>query len=204
MGVQERRSRQKETLRREILDAARDLFARDGYENVSMRRIAEKIEYSPTTIYLHFKDKAELLHHVCEDMFGQLADQLERVGKGASDPVAALRQTLRAYVDFGLRNPQHYRVVFMMPAEYTDMPAEEYFRVSQGGRAFRTLGRAVESCVQAGRFGASGIARTTQILWAGVHGVTSLLIAHPDFPWAERGGLIDGMIDTLLGGLERQ
>ena len=61
MGVQERRAREKKELRQEILDAAREMFVEDGYENVSMRKIAEKIEYSPTTIYLYFRDKADLL-----------------------------------------------------------------------------------------------------------------------------------------------
>ena len=65
MGVQERREREKKELKQEILDAARDLFVREGFENVSMRKIAEKIEYSPTAIYLHFKDKEALVHELC-------------------------------------------------------------------------------------------------------------------------------------------
>ena len=70
MGVHERRAREKKELRQEILDAARDLFLREGYENVSMRKIAEKIEYSPTTIYLYFQDKADLLDCICEETLG--------------------------------------------------------------------------------------------------------------------------------------
>jgi len=73
MGVQERRAREKKELRQEILDAARDLFVREGFENVSMRKIAEKIEYSPTTIYLYFQDKADLLDCICEETFEGIA-----------------------------------------------------------------------------------------------------------------------------------
>lgn len=72
MGVQERRAREKKELRQEILDAAREMFVRDGFENVSMRKIAEKIEYSPTTIYLYFQDKADLLDCLCEETFTRL------------------------------------------------------------------------------------------------------------------------------------
>src|SRR5579863_9246935 len=72
MGVQERRAREKKELRQEILDAARDLFVREGFENVSMRKIAEKIEYSATTIYLYFQDKAELLDCICEETLDRL------------------------------------------------------------------------------------------------------------------------------------
>ena len=69
MGTTERRARAKQLLRGEILDAARELFIKHGYENVSMRKIAEKIEYSPTTIYLYFHDKSEILHTLCEETF---------------------------------------------------------------------------------------------------------------------------------------
>ncbi len=69
MGVQERRARQKESVREEILDAARTLFVKEGYEHVSIRKIAEKIEYAPGTIYLYFRDKAEILERLCEETF---------------------------------------------------------------------------------------------------------------------------------------
>jgi AcrR family transcriptional regulator len=64
MGVKERKAREKETLRQDILDAARELFIREGYQAVSMRKIAEKIEYSPATIYLHFRDKDDIFDHL--------------------------------------------------------------------------------------------------------------------------------------------
>ena len=72
MGVIERREREKEEVRRKILDAARELFASEGYERVTMRRIADAIEYSPTTIYNHFEDKDDLVHALCEEDFGRL------------------------------------------------------------------------------------------------------------------------------------
>jgi hypothetical protein len=135
-------------------------------------------------------------------MFVQLADELESVARGAGDPIVALKRGLRAYVDFGLRHPQHYRVVFMMPAEYTDIPTDEYFKTSHGGRAFGTLVSAVERCIREGRF-STDPALASQVLWAGVHGVVALFIAHPQFPWVDRDRLIDGAIDTLVSGLER-
>jgi len=69
MGVRERRARQRKFLRQEILDAASELFVRNGFENVSMRSIANKIEYSPTAIYHYFRDRAELLDQVCQETF---------------------------------------------------------------------------------------------------------------------------------------
>src|ERR1043165_1042301 len=95
MGVAERKSRQKENTRQEILDAARDLFVHDGYENVSMRKIAEKVEYAPGTIYLYFKDKAEILDTLCEQTFEKLRARMDAIRRDPGDPVEGLRRGLR-------------------------------------------------------------------------------------------------------------
>src|SRR5688572_17792667 len=105
MGVQERKAREKEELRQEILDAARDLFVEQGYEAVSMRKIAERIEYSPATIYLHFRDKADLFDHLCADTFQRLVERLESMTREHDDPLSGLRAGMRAYIDFGLEHP---------------------------------------------------------------------------------------------------
>ena len=92
MGVKERRAREKEQLRQQILFAARELFVNEGYENISMRKIASKIEYSPTTIYLYFKDKADLLDSVCKETLLNLLNTLEQLKKDNTDPVKTLRK----------------------------------------------------------------------------------------------------------------
>src|SRR5215813_3940645 len=100
MGVRERRAREKRFLRQEIMDAASELFVREGYENVSMRRIADKIEYSPTTIYLYFKDKAELLEQLCQETFAWLVQKLSKMMEQPGDPVERLKRGLLAYIEF--------------------------------------------------------------------------------------------------------
>jgi AcrR family transcriptional regulator len=82
MGTTDRRTRHRASLRREILDAASRLFVEEGYDRVTMRGVAQRIEYSPTTIYLHFKDKAELFGAVCEETFSQLSERLETLKRG--------------------------------------------------------------------------------------------------------------------------
>ena len=79
MGIQERKNRQKQLLRQEILDAAREMFVREGYEGVSMRKIADRIEYSPTTIYHYFDDKSDLLSEIISETFAKLNQQMESV-----------------------------------------------------------------------------------------------------------------------------
>src|SRR5882762_4813068 len=105
MGVKERREREKTALREEILEAARELFVTEGYEKVSMREIAKKIEYSPTTIYLYFRDKQDLIHQVCQETFAMLIQTLKSLNLDLTSPVEGLRQAGYAYVHFGLEHP---------------------------------------------------------------------------------------------------
>jgi AcrR family transcriptional regulator len=200
MGPRQRREREREQLRQEILDAARELFVKEGFENVSMRRIAEKIEYSPTTIYLYFEDKADLLFQICEETFAKLTDEMEAITKECKDPVEALKRGCRAYVNFGLRYPNHYRVTFINhPGRLEGQP---YLREgSQGMRAYNHLRQGVEECVRQGRFRETDVEAITQAVWASGHGITSLLITKPDFPWVNKEKLIDLTIDIYTSGL---
>ena len=202
MGPKQRREREKESLRQEILDAARDLFVKEGYDNVSMRRIAEKIEYSPTTIYLYFEDKASLLFAICDETFAKLAKRMETIAKENDDPVEALKRGCRAYVEFGLKYPNHYRVTFINHPQ-VHMGADHYLRDdSMGMKAYGCLRAGVAECIKQKRFRESDVDAVTQMMWACGHGITSLLITKPDFPWVNRNQLIDLVLDTLVEGLK--
>ena len=107
MGTKERREREKEEIRSKILDAARELFVQEGYDAVSMRKIAEKIEYSPTAIYLHFKDKRSVLIALCDEDFLRLARELQKIGR-VEDPIERMRQSGWGLV--ACRTVANYRV----------------------------------------------------------------------------------------------
>jgi len=201
MGVVERREREKQALRQEILSAARELFANEGYESVSMRKIAEKIEYSPTTIYLYFRDKQEVVQEICRETFQLLTRRLNAVLGEAGDPVERLKAGLRAYIEFGIEHPDHYRVSLMMPCKEDDSPNARKFEESEGAEAFRCLTRSVTACVEAGRIRNEDVMAVSQVLWVAIHGLTSLLITHGEqFPWIERSRLIELTISTAVAG----
>ena len=202
MGPKHRREREKEALRQDILDAARELFVKEGFENVSMRRIAEKIEYSPTTIYLYFEDKAALFMAICEETFAKLANQMATIAKSSDDPVEALRRGCRAYVDFGLKYPNHYRVTFINHPNLQLGPGHPLQEGTEGHRCYDNLRKGVAECIRQKRFHVEDVEAVTQIIWAAGHGVTSLLITKPHFPWADKDKLIDLMIVTYIKGLE--
>jgi AcrR family transcriptional regulator len=204
LGVKERKLRERRLLRQEILDAASELFVRDGFENVSMRRIADKIEYSPTTIYLYFKDKAELLEQVCTETFSRLSEHLRAILDEPGDPVERLRRGLVAYVHFGLDNPHHYRATFMMPLPEGFDEAKHKRADSPGMQAFDFLRRSVSDCMRAGKLHTADAELASQTLWCGVHGVTSLLITHRAFPWVGKEQIIESVVDSVIAGVSRK
>jgi AcrR family transcriptional regulator len=199
MGTTDRRQRHRASLRREILDAASQLFVEEGYHRLTMRRLAERIEYSPTTIYLYFKDKNALLGAVCEETFSRLAGKLERLQKTAGTPLGHLRDGLRIYIEFGLAHPNQYLVTFMSPSPAMDGAS---FEGSAGSRAFDALRQSVRACSDNGDIHTADVEMTAQALWAGVHGVTSLFITMKGFPFVDRAALVEHTIDTLTGGLK--
>lgn len=200
MGVKERRAREKELLRRQILSAARELFVNEGYENVSMRKIADRIEYSPTTIYLYFKDKADLLDSVCQETLLSLLNTLEQLKKDKSDPVETLKKSGRTYVEFGLKYPQDYKLTFVIRPQFQKgLGLQEG---SIGEKVFDYLRAVVSECIQQKMFRQVDVETTGQVMWSAVHGITLLLIDFPDFPWTERDTVIDTVIDTTIKGLK--
>jgi AcrR family transcriptional regulator len=201
MGVQERRAREKKELRQEILDAAREMFVRDGFENVSMRKIAEKIEYSPTTIYLYFQDKADLLDCLCEETFTRLVKKQTLLEQTVADPLERFQKGLRAYIEFGLKHPNHYKVTFMMPPPL-DEPRSGVRSKELGQKAFAHLRNTLALCAERGLLEIGDLETTAQVTWAAIHGLTSLLIAHPKFQWLEQNRLIDTLIGMLTAGLK--
>ena len=203
MGPRERREREREEIRTRILDAARELFANEGVESVTMRRIAERIEYSPTAIYFHFRDKESLLAELCDCDFRAMAQQFVALGE-VEDPIERMRLTAMAYLDFGLNNPSHYRVMFMTPK-----PPHEPIMDAKGNPeedAYEFLLMTVRDAIAKGRFRPelNDPDLIAQVMWAGVHGVVSLEIAKCNDPWVDWRPIRDRatlMFDTLIDGM---
>jgi AcrR family transcriptional regulator len=202
MGVRERRARQKTLLRQEILDAARDILVREGYDGLSMRKVAQKIDYSPTAIYLHFKDRDDLVFSVCEQLFGGLVRELRDVADRNPDPLVALRKGLRRYIDFGLAHPEHYLATFVVPHGQDADVNKRYKRPeAMSMQAFGFLPRSVAECVRQKKIAKVDVEAASRALWAGIHGITSLLIVMPTFEWGNRDRVIDQLISMLIEGL---
>jgi AcrR family transcriptional regulator len=207
MGTKERREREKEGTRQRIMDAARGLFVELGYEAVSMRKIAEAIEYSPAAVYVHFKDKEDLIRELCRADFGRLNEEAARL-LDVADPVERIRLIGHRYVEFGIEHPHHYKLMFMTP--HPVQPDEEDLasKDDPSRNAYALLRQAVRDAVGQGRLRPEygDVDVVAQMLWAGVHGVTSLKIAMKDDPMVcfhDFAGLTTLMIETTLRGMLR-
>jgi len=203
MGVQERKAREKLELRQQILDAARELFVREGYENVSMRKIAEKIEYSPATIYTYFQDKDEILDCLCAETFLHLHQhKLAAIHEMNGDTLEALKKGMETYIRFGLDHPDQYMVTFMLKAAPFEGPgSQETRKAKMGQQCFNDMRSLVRRCMEEGRIKSADPEATSQALWAGIHGLTAVLITQPGFPFVDREKLIERTIEILVRGV---
>ncbi|WP_233801021.1 TetR/AcrR family transcriptional regulator [Paraburkholderia sp. HP33-1] len=118
MGIAERKNRQKQALRERILDAARRIVVREGFAALSMRKIADAIEYSPATLYLHFASRDDIARALCAEGYAQLLATFVPLVQIA-DPAERLKALGRAYVAFGVEHPETYRLIFMEDPSYT-------------------------------------------------------------------------------------
>lgn len=203
MGPKERREREREDIRGRILDAARELFVAEGVESVTMRRIAEKIEYSATAIYFHFRDKEALLAELCDCDFRAFASGFHEIAKIA-DPVERLRAAGLAYIAFGVENQSHYRLMFMTPKDHSKTssltkgnPEEDAYTFLKGIVAELVAKRLLRKEL-------SDVDLASQVIWSGVHGVVALEIAKCTDEWVEWqpfAARAEAMIEMILRGV---
>lgn len=172
MGVAERKERHKEDLKKDILSAAKELFTEKGFEATSIRAIAEKIEYSPATIYLYYKDKDEIVHALHAEGFKLLVSHFQ-VLNHISNPFERLKGMGRAYIQFALQNPDIYKLLFVMeePLKHVAKCAEDW---DEGDQAFDILVKTVAECQKAGYFKGVDTNHVSFMIWSAMHGLCTL------------------------------
>jgi AcrR family transcriptional regulator len=181
----------------EILEAGERIFVEFGYEGATIRRIAEEVGVSSTALYMHFRDKSEILLEICERVFDRMLHDQNELAKVAGSPEERVRRLLQSYMAFGLANPNAYRLVFCTrPREATEGAEKVAQRL--GKELFDRFVAHVAEIAAAGRLNGDPVA-VAQALWAGAHGVISLVITKPYFDWAP--SLESGMLDALFEGV---
>lgn len=187
--------------RAEILEAAERIFVREGYAGATIRRIAEEVGVSSTAIYLHFRDKAEMLLEIGEGAFSELAQRNAAIRAEPMAPADRVRRMLEAYLDFALANPNAFRLALDSAAGEAASATPE--AASELGHAcYLEFEQAVAELADDGRLLAPPDV-AAQALWAAVHGLASLLITKTGFPWADPRRVQRTLLDSLGRGLLR-
>ncbi len=183
----------------EILQAAEKIFVEYGYEGATIRKIADEVGVSSTALYMHFRDKSEILLEICEAAFEELmALNLEIQGRDER-PEAKIRHMLEVYMAFGLANPNAYRLVFCTRPQEANEGAQSAAQ-KLGRQVFDTFAASVGELAAAGRLKIEA-KLAAETLWAGCHGIVALIITKPYFPWEDPKLLTTAMLDALFEGL---
>lgn len=182
-------------MRRLILDAAQKLFLANGYEKVSIRSIADEIEYSPATIYLYYKDKNELLYALHQRGFVEMIDAFRPLLL-LTDPFEKLVEMGRSYIRFAVQNPELFDLMFIMTAPMDTLDKQDWV---EGDQAFGLLMQVVQECMNTGVFKQHDVRATAMMIWSSIHGYTALFLRKRlgMFPECDRQLIMDDAFDLF-------
>ncbi len=167
MSVQERKQRERAERERLIVATARELAEQQGWDAVTTRRLAERIEYSQPVLYSHFRGKREIIGAVAIEGAAELAAAVRAAASGANSPRERVAALARAYLDFAARNPAVYDALFQLDGglafadEDTPEPLKDAFAA-----LLESLGEVAGDGVHPGLF--------TEVFWAALHGLATL------------------------------
>lgn len=207
MGIEERKQREKEQMRRLILDAARAIFLEKGYNQASIRNIADKIEYSPGTIYLYFKEKDEIFLALHNEAFGQLFELMAPL-RMVEDPFERLIAMGRIYIDFALKNKDLYDLMFIMQAPMNMLDNACHW--TEGDRVFDYLVDTVRQCQAGGRMQGHDPSTLSFSIWSAMHGMCALycrdrmmVVAHVSDEFSSESELLEGAFRCYIDMLRK-
>jgi AcrR family transcriptional regulator len=173
MGITERKEREKEEMRQRILEAALHLFRERGFDGVSIRNIAEAIEYSPATIYLYFKDKNELFYALQFEAMDIKRNHL-LPSAAIEDPWERLLDFGRRYIDFGFKHPDLYDLLFIIKAPMDALENQQCWTLGVATHSFFV--ETVQACIDKRYFKSTDADTIAYTLWCHAHGLVSLFV----------------------------
>ena len=173
MTINDRKARERKKMEELILNAAMKLFLDDGYNNVTIRKIAKAIEYSPATIYLYFKDKDEIfftLQKIAFEKFHDLQNSIQVI----EDPTERLTAHGWSYIKFALENHEYYDLMFIMNDPIKKLTCPEDWQI--GISSYELLKKNVRECMEAGVMKVADVETASFAIWSFVHGLVALVI----------------------------
>lgn len=194
-----RREREHDARRRDILAAARELFLKEGYENVSIRKIAERIDYSGPAIYRYFNGKQDIFFALAEQGF-HLFHRAMTAGPESSDPVDTLRQRFWRYYEFSKAQPEYFSLMFV--DRTVPRIRQEWDRLAFMRAMRDQLREVIAACVRNGVFPAGTNPDVVfHILATAVHGAAVVRLSDRFVPRQTADGLARDVLEAAITGL---
>ena len=199
IDVKTKREQQRAEIRADLVAAAHALVKDEGYEGLTIRKLADRAGLATMSVYSYFADKQSILEAMAEDAFVELAKRCDM--RRTADPLESLTGGLEEYVIFGLENPNEYRTVFMTPQVHIHQ-GKTFEDLEAHNPAFQGLLMAVQDCIDARAL--SGDARAiATILWTVAHGAVSLILTFSLFPFGDPKAYANRVIDLALSGIKQ-
>jgi AcrR family transcriptional regulator len=204
LGVKERQEREREATSRAILDAARELFVAEGYQNVSIRKIAEKIEYSPAAIYSYFPSKDDIFLALAEEGFHMLfeAGTCARTGDAEKEPIDCIRSAFMNLYEFSKAHPEYHALMFLdrsVPRISRDWQRFGFVREMRG-----QLMELIQQSIDRGNFPAGSNPEVIfRVLMVSIQGISAMRLCDRLVPGEDADALAQVTLEAALTGLRQ-
>ncbi len=200
MGIKERQDRERQAVRRAILNSARDLFVAEGYDNVSIRKIAEQIEYSPAALYSYFPGKDAIFFALAEEGFLLLARALRDCSEPGDEPIDGIRKLMWHYYKFSRTYPEYYDLMFIDRSVPTI--TRDWDRFAFVNELMTEVIQLIQRCVEAGQLAPSlNPGAALHIVWAAMHGAATIALSQRLAPGEDADLLARDTLEAVLAGL---
>ncbi len=200
LTLQKRKERYRSELRAETLSAARKLIQEEGYQGLTIRKLAQRMECSPMALYSYFADKQALLTALALEGYEKVAKRFDSAVH--RDPLNAVRKILLDYIAYAEENPNEYRILFLSVETLGELKLSRE-DLQERNPAFGALFKRVETCIKAGVLQGDPFAVST-VLWTAAHGAASHLITAQNFPFGSRQLYAEEVIATVLSGVQNR
>jgi len=186
------------SLREEIISVSRQLLLKEGFGKISMRKVARRADVTATSIYLHFKNKDELLLALVEESILKLGSELKAALKPDSDPIEQLKDLANAYIRYALDNPQEYEIIYMVrPEEMPKYPKEKFQQIR---KVYELIAEVISRGKEKHLFDVEDELISAYTLWAQIHGVVSVVLNRRLDTRIPREKFLDQAVEHIIQG----
>ena len=185
-------------LKSRILSASRNMLFEEGFKSLSMRKIANEIGVSATSIYLYFKNKDHLLHTLMEESIETLSVSLEQAANSETSPAGKIEAVIKAYVHFALENPSEYQIIYLVKTDDMARYPKEKFRKAR--RGYDLLANAIEEGVLSGELQVRDSLIAAYSIWAQLHGIISVVMNNRLDKRIDQDSFIESSIEQIVHG----